>query len=478
MNGSVKRPLWFLVTQHWVSLLGLFVLGTAIVCWFVVLPIHIRGHVSNPYVGIVVFLILPAIFVCGLILVPIGVLLGKRRIREGISAAEFDRKSALRRLAWVLGLMTAVNVVIGTQLTYRAVEHMETPQFCGATCHTMAPEFAAYQNSPHSRIECVECHVTPGVAGWIGSKTAGLRQLVETARGTQPAPIPPALETGRLVPSRHTCEECHWPEQFGGVKFRVINRYAEDESNSRTQTVLMMLIGGGRIAGIHGSHVGPGIKIRFAVADPKRQEIPWIEYKNTSKGTSEEFAAAEFNRQTLQTLQVHEMQCVDCHNRPTHSFDLPDRAVDKAMSRGEISTSLPFIRKKATEVLRAPYSSREDAANKVPHAIADFYQHTYPDLYRTRSADVDGAARAILAIYNRNIFPDLKVTWGTYPNNIGHTDSSGCFRCHDGSHSTANGKSITQDCNTCHQTLATDEVSPEVLKTLGLAERISDLEKR
>jgi hypothetical protein len=107
-----------------------------------------------------------------------------------------------------------------------------------------------------------------------------------------------------------------------------------------------------------------------------------------------------------------------------------------------------------------------------------FYKQNYPDLYARRSQDVQGAAAAVLRIYNRNVFPDLKVGWGTYPNNLGHTEFPGCFRCHDSSHTAADGKSITQDCDACHQLLATDEASPEILKTLGLEERISKVQKK
>ena len=202
MNGTSKRPVWFLLTQHWLSLLGVALVATALISWLFVLPQQIRGHVDNPYVGIVVFLVLPAIFFTGLGLIPIGFYLSKRQIRRGLSEETFDRKTALQRMAWFFGATTLLNILIGTQVTYRAVKHMETPQFCGATCHTMNPELAAYRNSPHSRVECVECHVAPGAAGWIGSKTNGIRQLVETVLKTSPRPIPSALESNRLVPSR------------------------------------------------------------------------------------------------------------------------------------------------------------------------------------------------------------------------------------------------------------------------------------
>ena len=467
-----------MLTRHWLSLLGVALLATALISWLFVLPQQIRGHVANPYVGIVVFLVLPAVFFTGLALVPIGIYLSKRQIRRGLSEASFDRKTALRRIAWFFGATTLLNILIGTQFTYRAVKHMETPQFCGGTCHTMNPELAAYENSPHSRVECVECHVAPGAAGWISSKTNGIRQLFETVLNTNPRPIPSAVESNRLVPARETCENCHWPQKFGGARLRLFSKYADDEKNTRTGTVLLMLVGGNRISGIHGAHFGPGVHIRFAAADAKRQAIPWIEYRNTNTGDVRTFVSPETQPDSANALPRVEMECVDCHNRPTHTFELPERAMDKALALGDIAVGLPYIKKESVELLKANYATSAEAAARLPPALAAFYQQNYPDLYASRSRDIRQAGAAVLAIYNRNVFPDLKVTWGTYPNNLGHTDFPGCFRCHDGSHTTADGKTITQDCNTCHEPLAMEEASPEILKTLGIADRISKVQKR
>jgi hypothetical protein len=439
---------------------------------------EIRGHAGNPYAGIVLLVVLPALFFSGLALVPLGVYLNKRAIRKDLSEAGFDRKAAIRRLALFLGCTTLFNVLFGTQLAYRAVKHMESPQFCGATCHTMKPEFAAYQNSPHSRVECVECHVAPGASGWIASKTSGIRQLIETVSNTQPRPIPSALESNRLVPARETCENCHWPDKFSGVRLRVFPKYADDERNTRSDTVLLMLVGGNSITGIHGAHFGPGIKIRYAAADPARQVIPVVEYRNTATGESRTFAGSDPPGGSPNAGANFEMQCVDCHNRPTHAFELPDRAVDNAMAGGHIPVTLPFIRKKGIELLKAGYGSSEDAAAKIPAALAGFYRKDYPDLYARRAQDISQAGQAVLAIYNRNVFPDLKVTWGTYPNNLGHTDFPGCFRCHDGSHTASDGKTISQDCNTCHEPLAMEETAPEILKTLGISEKLSKVQKQ
>ena len=477
MNAPTRRPVLQLLTLHWLGLVGTALVTTAGISWLFVLPLGVRGHASNPYVGIVVFLILPVIFFAGLALIPIGIYLGKRRLQANTESI-FDRKTALRRIAWFLGVTTALNLLIGTQFTYRAIKHMETPQFCGQSCHSMSPEFAAYANSPHSRVECVECHVAPGAAGWVASKTAGVRQLFETVANTYSRPVPSALESNRLVPATQTCENCHWPQKFGSVKLRVINNYAEDEKNTLTQTVLMMMVGGSRFAGIHGAHFGPGIQIQYAAEDAKRQTVPWVEYRSTVSGSTEVFLSEGATQDAVENLPKYEMQCVDCHNRPTHSFESPERGMNNALALGEISASLPFVKKKGVELLRTSYGSSGEASEKLPAALASYYRQNFPELYANRYQDVQEAARAVLAIYNRNVFPELKVGWGTYPNNLGHTEFPGCFRCHDGSHTTKDGKAIVQDCSACHETLAMDEASPEILKTLGIEERISKVQKK
>jgi NapC/NirT cytochrome c family protein len=481
VSDGPRRPILVLLTSHWISLLGVAVVTTAGFSWLFVLPLQLRGHANNPYIGIVVFILIPVIFVIGLVLTALGMFLARRRIasiEQGLLVGP-DRRTHVRRVVIFFVVTTALNIVIGTQGTYRAVQHMETVQFCGQSCHVMKPEFSAHQNSPHARVECVDCHVAPGAVGWVESKRAGTRQLLDVVFQRVHYPIESAMETNRLVPSRVTCEQCHWPQKFDAVKLRVIFRFQDDATNTQTQTVLMMLTGGGDLGGIHGKHLGAGVEIRYAAADPKRQTIPWVEYRNQHTAEIRTFLADGTTAQSVASFPRHQMQCVDCHNRPTHTFELPDRAVDRAMGLGRISPALPFIKKKAVELLRSSYTSNEEASRSIPAALARFYQQSDPGISSERSRDIAAAGAEIAAIYNRNVFPDVKVTWGTYPNNLGHTDFPGCFRCHDGSHSTSDHKmTITQDCNTCHEPLAVDEAGPGVLKAIGLADRIRAVQNR
>jgi hypothetical protein len=467
MADPQKRPFVVVLTSHWVSMAGVALVTLAGFSWLFALPANIRGNVSNPYIGLLVFMAIPVVFFAGLALIPIGIALGRRKSMEELSAVP-DRRAAWRRAGIFFAVMTVANIIIGSQLTYRAVDHMDTVQFCGQSCHVMKPEFTAHLLAPHQAVGCASCHIAPGATGWLKAKMAGTNQLIAVAFNTFPRPLESGLESNRLVSSADTCEQCHTREKFIGPTLRIHSGFKDDEANTRTETVLMMMVGGGSAGGIHGAHMGAGVHIRYAASDKKRQTIPLVEYSNVATGVTRAYLAAGAKPDSVRSLPTFEMQCVDCHNRAAHSFELPDRAVDRAMTRGEIPLGLPFVKKTGVELLKANYASEEEAAQKIPGGLNSFYQQKYGDIWAKRSNDVQLAGQALLAIYRNNVFPDLKVTWGTYPNNLGHMDDPGCFRCHDDAHATADKKTITQDCSTCHQTLATEEAAPSILKTLGI----------
>jgi hypothetical protein len=475
-NNSDRRARGWLspvvhLCNNWISLAGVVMVTTATVFWLFLLPTTLRGEMENPYIGILAFLVLPAPFFAGLIMIPLGIWLKHRREgRAGIYPADFPAprwsNPDLRRLVYFFLVTTALNLAIASQLSYGAVGYMDSVTFCGQTCHTvMQPEFTAYQNSPHSRVECVKCHIGPGAGWFVRSKLSGVGQVFAVTFNTYPRPIPTPVHN--LRPARETCEACHWPQKYGEDRFRVISKFADDEANAQTKTVLLMKIGGGNGGiGIHGTHLGPGIRIRYRHSDEARQNIPWVEY-NAADGKATVYAVADAK---TDGLVEREMDCMDCHNRPSHTYDLPERAVDRAMGAGQISPTLPFAKKKAVEILKAAYASREEAARRIPEAFARYYRESYPAVWGPRQREVEAAAKELVAIYDRNIFPEMRVNWGHYPNNIGHTDYPGCFRCHDGNHAAKGGAAITQDCNACHNLLAMDEANPKVLTDLGVTE--------
>jgi hypothetical protein len=457
-----NRPLVYALTGHWVSMTGTALVTLAGFSWLFLLPMHAGGHANNPYIGLFAFVVLPLIFFTGLALIPIGAALGRRRVEQGLAVA-VERREVWRRAGVFFAIMTAVNLVIGSQLSYRAVEHMDGVQFCGQTCHVMQPEFTAHQRPTHAAVACVSCHVAPGASGFIKSKMAGTRQLMAVIFNNFPRPIESAMESNRLVSSSETCEQCHQRNAPMSPKLRVIAKYKDDEANTPTRTVLMMMVDK-----IHSAHLAPGVTIRYAAADKKRQTISWVEYRDSS-GVTRAYLASDTKPEQAATMPKSEMQCVDCHNRAAHSFETADRAVDGAISTGQIPADLPSIKKIGLGLMQGQYASAGEAAAKIAAQLNDFYRGKYPDILGKRPDDVRHAAGALVAIYNRNVFPDLKVTWGTYPNNLGHADYPGCFRCHDSNHVTKTNESITQDCGVCHNVIAVEETSPDVLKTLGLA---------
>jgi hypothetical protein len=473
MTGRLREWLYPLVllSANPISLVGVVLTTTGAILWLFLLPTMLSGSTSHPYLGIATFLILPIVFFLGLALIPLGIWLRKRRERKlGLTPATavvLDLKNPqFRRLAAFFLATTAANVVIGAQYTYRAVTYMESVSFCGQTCHTvMQPEFTAYQNSPHSRVDCVACHIGAGANWFVKSKLSGSWQVVSVTFNLYPRPIPTPVEN--LRPARETCEQCHWPQKYGADRIRVIDHYAEDEQNTNTKTVLLMRIGGGKqTRGIHGVHLGPGVVIRYGHTDRQRQDIPWVEYRD-GKGQVTEYWAGGKPLGNDKKMEIRTMDCMDCHNRPSHAFEMPERALDHALSAGEAPTDLPFLKKEALALLKRDYPSHEAATQAIREGLERFYREKYPDLFAKRKGDVERAAQAVAAIHNRNVFPSMRVRWGIYPNNIGHTDFPGCFRCHDDNH-TAGERKISQDCNSCHQMLAMEESNPKVLADLGL----------
>jgi hypothetical protein len=216
------------------------------------------------------------------------------------------------------------------------------------------------------------------------------------------------------------------------------------------------------LSGIHGAHLG---HIEFIATNDTNQEIPWVAKVNDD-GSTTEFVLSDAKSPV--SGQKHLMDCIDCHNRAAHSFDTPEGALNKAMAQGRISPSLPFVHKEGLALIKADYPSQEEAESKITDGLKEFYRSQHPDVSSQKGSQIDDAAKALAAIYGQNVSPFMKVTWGTHPNNIGHNDYPGCFRCHDGSHSTKEGKSIDNDCSVCHNLLATDEANPKQLADLGL----------
>ena len=429
----------------------------------------------HPYIGILVFLILPAIFVLGLLLIPLGIWLKRRSLRGSgrlpavFPAIDLHLPVVRRTLEWV-ALATGINLLIVGTASYRGVEYLDSTNFCGTTCHVMNPENTAYHISPHANVACVECHIGPGLPWFVRAKVSGLRQVVMVTFHTYPRPIPSPVKD--LRPASQTCEQCHWPQRFVGDKLLVRTSYTDDEKNTPQTDVVMLKVGGSNwqgSTGIHGHHLADAVRIRYISTDPQRQTIAAV-YSTDDKGKTTEFISSDAKptQKQLDQGEHRVMDCLDCHNRPAHTSEMPEGAVDKQMSLGRISADLPYIKKKAVEVLKVNYTTRDIAQQSITGEINKFYQTNYREIYQTRRTVVEQSGQEVANIYLRNIFPDMRVTWGTHPNNLGHNDSLGCFRCHDGSHTSADGQTITNDCSACHQIIVSGENNPKILTDLGM----------
>lgn len=478
LGRRLARPIFYLGTNR-LSQAGVMLTTASAITILTFYTTEFFGVRVSPYVGIIIFLILPALFVLGLLLIPAGIWLQFRKEkRAGVLPSEYPQidlgNTKLRETFYFVVVMTGINLALFLTVTYRGVHYMDSVEFCGKTCHTvMQPEYTAYSLSPHARVACVECHIGPGAPWFVRSKLSGSWQVVSVTFDLFPRPIPTPIEN--LRPSRETCEQCHWPLKFHGNKLVVKTQFEEDEENTMTKTVLLMRTGGTdpltqQPKGNHGVHLEPGASIEYVAADHQRQEITYVRYRRPD-GEVREYVSdvAEMPLEELRAQPRRLMDCMDCHNRPTHTFEVPGPAVNRAMQAERIDPALPYIKAKSMELLQLSYASQDEAASQIRTRLREFYRSDYPELFHSeRRPAIEKAGEALVEIYQRNVFPAMKIFWETYPNNLGHDPFPGCFRCHAGLHSTPDGeRSIPGDCDTCHNLLAFGEPEPEILSSIS-----------
>lgn len=440
--------------------------------------LEIFASEPKPYMGIIAFVILPVFLLIGIFLFFYGAIREKRKIQSGLRKEnEFpviDLNDDRQRRAVVFfssaGLLLLIFSAFGS---YKAYEYTDSDAFCGELCHkVMKPEYTAYQVSPHARVGCVKCHIGPGADWFVRSKLSGAYQVYATIFDKYPKPIPTPIEN--LRPAQETCEQCHWPKHFFNEKQVVYDYYESDEKNTRWNLYLLLKVGGGMeeagpTSGIHW-HMNIKNKITYYSIDRERQIIPYIEVERMD-GTKATYRSTElkFSESEIKNYIPRRMDCIDCHNRPTHIFHPPNRSVDHAISLGWINRDLPFIKSVSVQALEKNYPTTERALIRIKEFIEDFYSLNYPEVYRNKKEDIKKAISELQKIYQRNYFPEMKVSWQNHFDNIGHMYYLGCFRCHDGKHVSDDGKVLTKDCNTCHVILSQSfENEPVRLSLEGL----------
>lgn len=466
MPGLIRNPL---------SLIGaaLMVVAAANIVFLVLLGV-IR---PSPYIGIFAYMIIPGIMIFGLILIPVGMALERRRRRRMAPGAvprfpHIDLNVPAQRSAFAFfASFTAIFISLSAVGSYRAYEFTDSVQFCGQLCHTiMTPEDTTYLKSPHARVACVECHVGPGASWYVRSKLSGTYQVYAAIAKVYPRPIPTPV--ANLRPARQTCEQCHWPRMFYGAQLKVFTHYGSDEKNTPRQVRMLINTGGaeavgGIPSGIHW-HMNIAHQITYVAADSQRQVIPWVRVKDQNGIVTTYLARdSQLTAEQIKKAPKRLMDCVDCHDRPSHVFQPPDAAVDGAIFAKRIDSSLPFIKQQAVGVLTKDYTSKAEAERTIADALRKFYASKYPQTYASQRTSVEAAIAEVQNIYRANFFPDMKVDWRTHPNNIGHLYFPGCFRCHDGQHVSSDGKVVSKDCNTCHTVLQQVESGVPVMGTVG-----------
>jgi hypothetical protein len=440
-----------------ISLSGVDIALFALAAILILYLLNVFAAGSNPYLGILIFLVFPGVLVVGLLLIPLGMWREKRRLERGrTQPLLIDLGNPRHRNAAIIfGAGTSIFLLLSTLGLYEGYQYTESVTFCGKVCHqVMKPEHTAYLNSPHARVECVNCHIGPGAGWYVKSKLSGARQVVKTVLNTYPRPIPTPIEN--LRPAQEVCEQCHWPAKFYPANEVVSDHFLPDEQNRHWQIRMLMKVGGtsaspsGEASGIHW-HIDAENEMTYIAADSSRQsfqQLTWrqggalVTYTSGGKPLPDSVVAAAKTEGLERRLD-----CIDCHNRPSHKFQSPMAAVNEALAAGTLDPGLPWIKREAVTALSKRYETEGAAMDSIAASLHRYYAEKNVSLPAT-------TAGAVQVIFRQNMFPQMKARWDVYPDNRGHFIYKGCFRCHGSDLETADGQTIPRNCDLCHVIVA------------------------
>jgi len=448
---SAKAPVKSTLFRNWISFIGAVIALGALFSFLLLFTLDAVSKFKNPYVSLLTYLGVPAFLILGIVIAFFGAWQERRRRSKGAGPAslQIDLNNARDRRVLVTFIAGSIVFLLLSAIgSYNAFNFTESVTFCGETCHkVMKPELTTHDHGPHARVACVECHVGKGVSWFVKSKISGSYQLYSVAFHKYPTPIGTPIKN--LRPARDTCEECHWPQKFAGNLDRTYEYFQSDASNSLYSIRLLLKIGGsdptrGPVGGIHWHNL-PGNKVEYVAIDEARQKIPWVRVTEAD-GKVTVFKTKNFTND-VSKVELRTMDCMDCHNRPSHRYLSPEKAVNQAMALKRVDPGIPWIKTNAMHVLTLKYQTEEEATN----SIASTLSQKYPG-----DARVQAAIPVLQEIYSENFFPEMKASWASYPDNVGHMIWPGCYRCHDGQHKTEDRKTTIKanDCNTCHTILA------------------------
>jgi hypothetical protein len=448
-------------TQNWFTLMGAVLALISLFMIVFAFTVSLFWKEGHAYFGLVTYILLPAVMVLGLAFIPIGMLLQMHRdrkvgVREPTALPRVDLNDPRHRNAFFIFVIgTTFLLFISAVGSYEAFHFTESNTFCGKLCHeVMHPEYIAYQNSPHAKVLCVECHVGPGADWYVRSKLSGAYQVYAILFNKYPKPIGTPIKN--LRPAREVCEQCHWPQKFYAHKLRLESYFLPDEENTPWDLALIMKIGSPRAAhgleeGIHW-HINPNVKIEYIASDETREHLPWVRYTNLRTGEVVVYNDEDesLDEEEIQTREIRVMDCIDCHTRPSHNYRAPIVFVNQAMVAGEIPPELPEIKSLSMEICDNDYTTTDSAMKSIEKQIREFYEDNYPEIYEEQQELVEKAVAGLQDVFSKNIFPEMKVKWSAYPDHIGHMNYDGCFRCHNDRHTSEAGDVISKDCNLCH----------------------------
>jgi hypothetical protein len=467
------------VADNKISLFG----GLITACLFPILVtyailenFHILDH---PKLSFIMYGALTWVFILGHFMVFIGLFVVRSKKGSPLfyatqfkeHLAEPKKFGSMHKVILLVTFITLVNIFVISVSAYNGFHYSESVDFCARLCHgVMAPEFTAYQNSPHSRVGCVKCHIGSGATWFMKSKLSGIRQLFAVVWDTYSKPIETPIHG--LRPARETCEQCHRPELFHGDRLRVLDKFLEDEQNTHVRTVLLMKVGSGDYRGLkpQGSHwhVAGSRNIIYQHSDRERTRIKDV-IMIDENGVETLYAVNSQETNEVETSEgggIREMDCLDCHNRPTHIYLYPDEALDLKLMTGEIPRELPYIKKLGRDLIEKDYTSQQEARKVIAQELLSWYALNYPELVAEKPSQLDKAITGVSLAYCENVFPKMNIGYGTYERNIGHRNEGGCFRCHDDSHQSLVGGTISQSCDLCHLIIAEEEPVDDLARTI------------
>ncbi len=448
-------------SKNWLTIIGSIIAGMNLALIILLFIISTIFNKSNTNLGLFIYIILPGFLILGLLLIPIGMFRERKKIRKsGAPKATgyplIDLNDPRHRNAFIIFTITTIIVlVLSTMGSFEAYHITESVEFCGTLCHkVMEPEYTAYQNSPHANVSCVECHVGSGASWYVKSKLSGLHQVYAVLTNTYPRPIETPLHD--LRPARETCEKCHWPQKFYARSLWTKKYFLADSLNTEWDINLQMKTGPeysglGLVEGIHW-HINPEVNIEYISENDKRENITYVRYTNRATGEVTIYRDEEnpVSDSLINASDKRTMDCIDCHNRPSHNYNSPPVYFDKVMLTGAVSKDIPFIKKVAMGILRDTFTDKDTAMIKIEEGITSYYKSEYSDFYNKNRDLITRSIGSIQKAFSENTFPRMKVAYDVYPEHIGHLETNGCFRCHNNTFKSENGHTITRDCNLCH----------------------------